>query len=209
MKTKTMTRTITTTDTGLELSHKPQDDDDILVAEKDGKITLRYLVRDEDPQNPDDMGDDSLMLLVNYHRDFWVVNDKIITKDQLASWYRGEKIEQAKTYWIFTLGMYSHSGIVLRLGSKDFVGDSGGWDSSMIGAVLVSKKEWRLSAKAEKAAECLVQTWNNYLSGDVWGYVIDVFDAKTKERIEAECESCWGYNSEYREAFESLKKGEM
>jgi hypothetical protein len=208
MKTKTITRTITTTDTGLELSHKPQDDDDVLVEEKDRKITVKYLVRDSDPQSPDEW-DDGGLFLVNYHRDFWVINDKIITKDQLASWYRGEKIEQAKTYWIFTLGMYSHSGVVLRLGSKDFVGDSGGWDSSMIGAVLVSKKDWKLSAKAEKAAECLVQTWNNYLSGDVWGYVTDVFDAKTKERIEAECESCWGYNYDYREALEALKKGEL
>jgi hypothetical protein len=205
MKTKTMTRTITTTDTGLELSHKPQDDDDVLVEEKDGKITVRYLVQDEDPQTPADMGDDSLMFLVNYHRDFWVINDKILNKDQLASWYLGEKIEQAKTYWIFTLGMYSHSGVCLQLEGCD----TNRWDSSMVGAVLVSKEEWSTRDKAEKAAECLVQEWNNYLSGNVWGYVTDVFDAKTKERIEAECESCWGYNYDYREALEAMKKGEM
>jgi hypothetical protein len=54
---KTMTRTITTTDTGLKLSHKPYDDNDVVVEEKDGKITLRYLVWDNDPQTPHDMGD--------------------------------------------------------------------------------------------------------------------------------------------------------
>jgi len=200
--------TITTTDTGLELSYKPQDDDDIIITEKDGRITLRYLVQDTDPQAPNYCGGDNL-LLVNYHRDLYVEHDDIITKDQLASWYKGEKIEQTKTYWIFTLGMYSHSGVTLKLGSRDFACDSGGWDSSMIGAVLVSKKEWRLSAKAEKAAQGLVQEWNNYLSGDVWGCITDVFDAKTKERIEAECDARWGYNSTYREALESMKKGEM
>jgi hypothetical protein len=208
MKTITMTRTITRTDTGLELSHKPQDDDDVILTEKDGKITLKYLVQDNDPRPPNE-DDDNGLFLVNYHRDFWVINDKFIAKDQLASWYRGEKIEQAKTHWIFTLGMYSHSGVILRLGSKSFVGDSGGWDSSMIGAVFVSKDEWNRPDKAEEAAKCLVKTWNNYLSGDVWGYVTDVLDAKTKERVEAECESCWGYNSTYREALESMQKGEM
>jgi hypothetical protein len=208
MKTKTMTRTITTTDTGLELSHKPQDDDDVIVEEMDGKITLRYLVQDDDPRPPNE-DDDNGLFLVNYHRDFWVINDKFITRDQLASWYRGEKIEQAKTHWIFTLGMYSHSGVILRLGSKSFVGDSRGWDSSMNGAVFVRKDEWKLSAEAEKAAESLVQEWNNYLRGNIWGYVKDVFDAKTKERVKAECKSCWGYNDEYNKALESLKKGEL
>jgi hypothetical protein len=208
MKTKTMTRTVTRTDTGLELSHKPQDDNDIIITEKDGKITLRYLVQDCDAQPPNEGGDNGIFL-VNYHRDFYVRNDKIITKDTLVDWYQGQKIEQSKTYWIFRLGMYSHSGVCLKLESREFVGDTNHWDSSMVGAVLVSKKEWKLSAKARKAAECLVQEWNNYLIGDVWGCVTDVFDAKTKERIEAECESCWGYNSTYREAFESMRKGEM
>jgi len=208
MKTKTMTRTITTTDAGLELSFKPQDDDDILVEEKDGKITLRYLVRDESPSSPNEDGDNGLFL-VNYHRDFWVENKGFITKDTLADWYRGQGIEQEKTHWIFKLSMYSHSGVCLHLGSQGFVGDDAGWDTSRVGAVLVCKKEWERSDEADKAAESLVQTWNNYLSGDVWGYVTDVFDAKTKERIEAECESCWGYNDEYNKALESMKKGEM
>lgn len=208
MKTKTMTRTITRTDTGLELSHKPQDDDDVLITEKDGKITLRYLVQDSDPRPPSD-DDTTDLFLVNFHRDFWVENKEVIAKDTLADWYRGEKIELEKTFWIYKLSMYSHSGVCLHLGSQGFMGDDAGWDTSRVGAVFVSKKEWPLQKKAEKAAECLVQAWNNCLSGDVWGYIVDVFDAKTKERIENECESCWGYNSEYQEAFESLKKGEM
>jgi len=208
MKTKTMTRTITTTDTGLELSHKPQDDEDVIIEEKDGKITVKYLVQDTDPESPKECEDDDIFL-VNYHRDFWVTHDKMISEGTLRSWYAGEKIELEKTHWIFRLGMYSHSGVCLQLGSGRFNGDSQGWDSSMVGAVLVSKKVFRLSARAEKCAAGLVQGWNNYLSGDVWGYITDVFDAKTKERIEAECESCWGYNDEYSKALESLKKNEI
>ena len=206
MKTKTITRTITTTDTGLELSYKPQDDDDVIITEKDGKITLRYLVQDDDPRPPNE-DDDTGLFLVNYHRDFWVENKEVIAKDTLVDWYRGEKIDLEKTFWIYKLTMLSHSGVWLRLGSQGFQEDGQGWDTSMVGAVFVSKKEWPRKEKAEKAAKCLVQTWNNYLSGSVWATITDVFDAKTKERIE--CESCWGYNDEYRSALESLKKGEL
>jgi hypothetical protein len=208
MKTKTTTRTITVTDTGFELSFKPQDDDDVLIEEKDGKIILRYLVQDSDPQPPNE-DDDTGLFLVNYHRDFWVENKEVITNDQLVDWYRGEKIDQAKLYWIYNLTMYSHSGVCLSLGSQGFACDGMGWDTSRVGAVFVCKKEWPRQKKAEKAAACLVRMWNNYLSGSVWGCITDVFDAKTKERIEAECESCWGYNDEYSKALESLKKNEI
>jgi hypothetical protein len=193
----------------LELSFKPYDDDDILTTEADGKITLRYLVREVEPMNPDEMSGDENLFLVNYHRDFYIRRDGIIAEAYVCAWFNGERIPQQETYWIFPLGMYSHSGVILRLGSKSFVGDSGGWDSSMVGVVLASKREWHLQAKAEKVAECLVQEWNNYLHGDVWGYFTDVFDAKTKARIDAECESCWNYNGTYREALESMKRNEM
>jgi hypothetical protein len=138
-----------------------------------------------------------------------VRNDEVIPKDTLVDWYRGQKIEQSKSYWIFQLTMYSHSGVALQLGSRGFACDGGGWDTSRVGAVLVSKKEWPRSAKAEKAAQCLVQEWNNYLSGNVWGVITEVFDAKTKKRIDDECNSCWGYNYEYQEALKALKEGEF
>lgn len=208
MNTKTITRTITTTDSGLVLSHKPAEDDCIVVAEKDGKITLRYLVQDEDPQRPDEMGDDAL-LLVNYHRDFHVTHDNIIQESDVRSWFEGSKIPQVKTYWIFPLGMYSHSGVCLKLGNARFTGDSGGWDSSMVGIVLASKKEWHFQKKAEQAALCYVEEWNNYLSGNVWGFITDVFDAKTKARIEAECDSCWGYNGRFSEIQKQLENNEL
>jgi hypothetical protein len=41
---------------------------------------------------------------------------------------------------------------------------------------------------ARKCAEGLVETWNQYLWGDVWGYVITDSDGE-----EVESGSCWGF----------------
>ena len=37
---------------------------------------------------------DDDIFLIHYHRDLEVKNDKIITSEDLESWYNGEKIEQ-------------------------------------------------------------------------------------------------------------------
>ena len=152
--------------------------------------TIKYkgfdieICQDDNYDGPGDWGDDNLFL-VNYHNDFFVENDKVITKDEAEEWYNGEKIEQAKKYHIFALSMLSHSGVWLSL-ENSFRSDSGGWDTSHIGIVLVSKEEAKTKAKAKKLAEGLIQTWNDYLSGNVYGFSIDKLN-----------ESCWGFYGDY------------
>jgi len=58
--------------------------------------------------------------------------------------------------------------------------------------VLVAKSEWTEEADAEKAAHGLVETWNQYLSGDVYGVIVEVMD-ETGAPIDDEKDSCWGY----------------
>lgn len=134
------------------------------------------IIQDTDAQSPDDFGDDGIFL-VHYHRDFTVTRDKIVTVDEIAALYRGEKSERLKElqreYHFFPVAALIHSGVYLRLGQGGFAEDSGGWDTSHVGAVLVSKKEWKRRDKAASAAASHVDTWNQYLSGDVWGYVVE------------------------------------
>jgi hypothetical protein len=67
------------------------------------------------------------------------------------------------------------------------------WDVSQLGFVFISKKHWRLSKSARKGALATIEEWNMYLSGDVWGYVIEDDEGN-------ELESCWGfYGREYCE----------
>jgi len=138
------------------------------------------IYQDEDTETPESWGDNNVFL-VNYHRDFYVKRDEIIEENDVRNWYAGEKIEQQKDYHIFMLSMLSHSGVWLSLESS-FIGDSGGWDTSHIGIVLVSKKEARTKKKAEKIAEGLIKNWNDYLSGNVYGFMIDKLN-----------ESIWGF----------------
>ena len=147
------------------------------------------------------LGDDNL-ILVHYHRDFEVENDKVVTKEDIRSWYRGEKIEQEKVYHIFPVSAYIHSGVSLSL-HNTVPGDfHGGWDTSHVGAVLVAKSEAKSRAKAYQMAEGLLENWNMCLSGDVYYTVKETYN-KEKEQLDQDLVSG---NYGYKNALEALKE---
>ncbi len=198
---------------GFDYSFEPVEDT-ITIKKVNGGFEARYLVQDSYPIPPDEMDDDNLFL-VNYHRDFDVRRDKVITKDDLVNWYRQEfddykedfddgneegKFPLEADYWIFPLSCLVHSGVWLSL-RRSFACDSQGWDTSHVGAVLVAKEEWPEEAKAIEAAESLVEQWNQYLSGDVYGIVKETYDGD-KNQIEED--SCWGFYG-YKYAMEALQ----
>jgi hypothetical protein len=62
------------------------------------------------------------------------------------------------------------------------------WDTSFKGFCLVDREKgwtWRRE-KAIKVAQSIVDEWNDYLSGNVWGY-----------NIEETGDSCWGFYGDY------------
>jgi hypothetical protein len=153
---------------GFNLRFEPIEDT-IDVTKTDTGYKVRYLTNDEDPSSPSDDCDDGLFL-INYHRDCWIERNDIISEDDLRDWYQGKKI------WLSL--------------SRSFSSDPGGWDTSHVGAVLVSKKEFKTKDKALKAAESHVEWWNMYLTGDVYGCIIEKF-GPGKEYIDHN--SCWGF----------------
>lgn len=85
-------------------------------------------------------------------------------------------------YYIFPVAAYIHSGIVLSL--TDSL-ERQGWDTSVLGFILVKKElventktldankvldKNPLETRAKEYAEGLIETWNQYLSGDIWGF---------------------------------------
>jgi hypothetical protein len=198
---------------GFEYYHEPVEDSVTIKKTPEG-YEARYLVQDSDPMPPDDCDDDNLFL-VNYHRDFDVRRDKIITKDDLVNWYRKTfddykedpedeneigKFPLEEKYHIFPLSCLVHSGVWLSL-RHSFDCDSQGWDTSHVGAVLVSIEEWPDAGKAIEAAESLIEQWNQYLSGDVYGIVKETYD---KEKTPIDENSCWGFYG-HKYALEELK----
>lgn len=145
------------------------------LAEAEG-LSL-YIVQDEGAQAPNEWGNDSLFLVAD-HRDFYVKPPEGSSFETVTEDYR-------KTHHVFGLEAYIHSGVSLALSDEGNFPDRQ-WDVSQLGAVFVSKKEWPDKAAAKKAAEGLLDTWNTYLEGDVWGYVIE-------DELGEHVESCWGY----------------
>ncbi len=136
---------------------------------------------DDDPQSPDDRGDDNLFL-VGFHRDF-TVERKGYGKDTTI-----EALEKGlEGYHVLPLEAYIHGGVMLYLSGGATVDRQ--WDVSQLGAVFVSKKEAKTKAQARKLALGLIEEWNNYLSGNVWGYKVEDKDGN-------ELDSCWGFNGD-------------
>lgn len=93
---------------------------------------------------------------------------------------------------ILPLYLYDHSGITIS--TSPF---SCNWDSGQIGFIFVSKeklrKEWNfkritkdLIEKAERQLLSEVETYDQYLTGDVYGFKL--FDENGNEE-----DSCWGF----------------
>ena len=166
--------------------------------------------QDTDAQDPREWGDNSLFL-VGYHRDFRVEapvyhcdrakNNALFNKEDLIAFFNGEDSENYSNsgvfpqYHIFKLEAYIHSGVRLALSSEGNFPDRR-WDVSQLGAVFVSrtKLNGKLSAKqARKYALGLIEEWNQYLSGQVYGYI-------TKDEQGNHLDSCWGFYGDPKES---------
>lgn len=104
-----------------------------------------------------------------------------------------------ESYYVQPLYLYDHGGLSISMGS---FADS--WDSGQVGWITLRKdvaaKELRTPGEGETpesvALECMeaeVEEYDQYLTGDVWGAVVE-------DENGDELESCWGmYGSDYAE----------
>ena len=99
---------------------------------------------------------------------------------------------------ILPLYLFDHSGISMSTDSSNFwAQDSAGWDWGKVGLIWVERKQVlkefgtkritkKIKALMLKVLGGEVETYNQYLTGDVWGYVVRDRDGEEKE-------SCWGF----------------
>lgn len=186
-----------------EYAFAPIEETIIVKDTKDGGFAVGYLAQDEICQSPEEWGDNNLFL-VNYHRDFEVTKDEIVTKDQVVDWYR-DNIPIAG-YWVFPLTMLSHSGVWLKLGTQGFDSDGQGWDTSRVGVVLANKQEFPDKIKAEKSALLLVETWNQCLSGEVYGVIIEFYDSGKNKINEDSFWGCYGFDYAKQELANNMER---
>lgn len=140
---------------------------------------------DENSDTPDCWGNDDCFVVGDYRNGFKTA------KQELDIDYIRRSIEETKRmfvdgYWIFPVSIYDHSGIALSLNSS-FVEDCGNWDTShgFAFACVKRQKGWSYTRnKAIEIAEECIKEWNDYLSGEVFGFYIDFGET---------CDSCGGY----------------
>lgn len=138
------------------------------------------IIADQDAQSPEGFGDDGLFIVTTRNRYFQKLHQDMDAAECMAD------KALCKRYWIFPVYAYVHGGVALSMGTGGQFSDP--WDSGQIGFVLAAKDEWRYRTHERKkcvsaatAARGHVETWNQYLSGDVWGYVVSEVEGEEGE----------------------------
>lgn len=147
------------------------------------------IYQDEDAPNPrkefDHFGN-----MVCWHRDYDLGDDK--PAEDPSDFYDG----LPRGTEILPLYLYDHSGITMST-----TGFSCPWDSGQVGYIYATpemiRKEYgckritkQVRDKVRRLLKAEVEEYDQYLTGDVWGYVVTMEDEDGKEVDE---DSCWGF----------------
>lgn len=172
----------------------------MLVDEKRiGKYKIE-VIQDESPSSPRE--DDNLGTMVCFHGRYDLGDKHNYKSGDYNGWDEMEKniIKNENVGVILPLYLYDHSGITI---STSPFGCN--WDSGQIGFIFISKekmlKEYggkivtqTLKDKVEGYLKSEVETYDQYLTGDVYGYrVSEVKICSEGHEHEEELDSCWGY----------------
>ncbi len=189
------------------------------------------IVADDNPESPNEWGDDSAFLVYD-HRQFMVKRDGFEPRD-IWKYFNGEDASMGflyEDYYAFPVEAYIHSGVKLSLYEADITCQ---FDSSVTGYVLVKTKvesmagiKFITKSMAKERAEGLLEIWNQYLSGEVYGFIIEkptiylkitekyleelngsgnieyetILEGATTETEYKEVDSCWGYYGDPEES---------
>ena len=140
------------------------------------------------------VGCDDLGRMVCFHGRYNLGDEHDFRVADYDSWgeLKAAIAEEENLVAILPLFLYDHSGITMSTSSF-----SCQWDSGQVGfiyatreAVLEAYGKKRISKKTLRAVEASlvaeVKTYDQYLTGDVWGYVIEDDQGK-------HLDSCWGF----------------
>jgi hypothetical protein len=163
--------------------------------EKIGNYLIR-IFHDESPESPREW--DNLGTMVCFHRRYDLGDKHGYCSGNYDGWEEMEEaiIENENVHTILPLYLYDHSGITIS--TSPF---SCNWDSGQIGFIYVSKdkvqKEGIDESKVEEYLKGEVQTYDQYLTGDVYGYkVYKVTTCNHGHEHEEDLDSCWGFYGE-------------
>lgn len=173
---------------------------DIIKGDKKFRIKI---LQDETPSNPRE--DDNLGTMVCFHKRYNLGDKHNYRSSDFDSYEEVKKtiIKQENVGVILPLYLYDHSGITMNT-----TGFSCGWDSGQVGFIFISKEKMlneyggkivtkKLKEKVTEYLKNEVNTYDQYLTGDVYGYkIFEVVTCSEGHEHENELDSCWGYYGE-------------
>jgi hypothetical protein len=144
--------------------------------------------QDTDPVDPREW--DNLGTMVCFHRGYNLGDKHDYHTEDHGSWeeLRKQIEEDNEVAAILPLYLYDHSGITMNT-----EGFHCGWDSGQVGWIFVSKDTLKAEqladltlSSAEEYLKGEVATYDQFLTGDVWGCVVEDDDGN-------HLDSCWGF----------------
>lgn len=168
--------------------------DAYLRAMKDGVRLSIY--PDDTDSNPREW--DNLGTMVCFHKRYTLGDKHDYDHTNYDDWQEMEKeiIREEDVAVILPLYLYDHSGITMSIGKF-----SCPWDSGQVGFIYVTKEKLRekydkkrvsqkLKDRAEEILESEVETYDQYLTGDVFGFSVE---KKDEDGDWEDIDSCWGF----------------
>ena len=156
------------------------------------------IVVDEDPMNPRTEWD-NLGTMVCFHGKYKLGDETALKSADFDGWnaLRKHLVEKEKAEIILPLYLYDHSGISMQT-------HRGGqfscpFDSGQVGFIFVSKetikKEKLDKEQARKVLEGEVEAYDQYLTGDIYGFKHYKLDSceKCGHTEKEEINACWGF----------------
>ena len=155
------------------------------------------IYNDDDPQNPRTEWD-NFGHMIAFHRRYTLGDEGHgIDIGDFDGWDALEKylIKEKEAAIILPLYLFDHSGITINT-----TGFSCPWDSGQVGFTYVTRQEildnWQekrltkdLKEKARSLLVAEVQNFDDYLTGNVYGYILEDENGN-------EIWSCWGYSGD-------------
>lgn len=131
---------------------------------------------------------------------FWSNCNDLSLED--APWFARAIVDNGGV--VLPLFLYDHGGITMSTGAFCC-----SWDSGQVGFIYITKEKMAVEGwdkeHATKYLQGEVEEYDQYLTGDVWGYVVEADDG-------TEVESCWGFygvdycKSEGQSVFKSVSE---
>jgi hypothetical protein len=147
---------------------------------------------DDCPESPREW---STVGKILYTSDRYVLGDERVSAEEI-----NEIMKRKDVVWL-PVYAYIHGGVTISTGSF-----SCPWDSGMCGIIYAEReailKEWNqsrltnaLREKVKKVLQGEIETYDQYLRGDVYGYNVKTSSTCTEcGHVEEEIlDSCWGY----------------